>query len=220
VLGVPPTPYRKDVTQFLEYHGLDPLHVEQLTRTVPEDVATWRDHLFAAGGRPDKDGKPRPATNATIARKMTALRSFFSYLQVAGYRGGNPAHPNFVDAPAMPSEGITPGIAPKLIVKLLDAPQPDTPLGLRDRAWLALLTYMAVRVEELSLINVGNIVRDGEHLTVRSSTQVTEVGSQCFGVEFTDFHRVSLDIYRRTAKSFLCLAAGEATAMPAYGIFR
>ena len=159
--------YRNDVEQFLEFHGLETTHIEQMTRMVPDDVSSWRDFLMEEGGRPDPDGNSTPASNATVARKMTALRSFFSYLQVAGYRGGNPAHPQFVDAPSMPSEGVTPGVPPKQMVKLLDAPEADTPLGIRDRAWLALLTYMAVRVEELSQINVGNIVRDGEHLIVR-----------------------------------------------------
>ena len=159
--------YRTDVEQFLNFHGLNPTHIEQMTRMVPDDVSSWRDHLLAAGGNPDKDGNPKPASNATVARKMTALRSFFSYLQVGGYRGGNPAHPNFVDAPKMPDEGLTPAIPPKQVTKLLDAPDTDTPIGIRDRGWLGLLAYMALRVDELYQINVGNIARDGEHTIIR-----------------------------------------------------
>lgn len=159
--------YKKDVEQFLEYCGLNPRQVEELIRIVPDDVSGWRDYLMSAGGRRDEDGNPTPASNATVARKMTALRSFFTYLQVGGYRGGNPAHPNFVDSPKMPTEGLTPAIPPKQMVKLLDAPESDTPIGLRDRAWLGLLTYMALRVEELHFINVGNIKQDGEHTVIQ-----------------------------------------------------
>lgn len=164
--------YRKDVEQFLAFHGLGPTHIEQMTRMVPADVSGWRDMLMQSGGRPHKDGTTTPASDATIARKMTALRSFFSYLQRAGYRGGNPAHPDFVDAPSMPNIGLTPEIPPSLLIKLLDAPEivdidgAKLPLGIRDRGWLALLAYMALRVEELHTITVGSIKRDGEHTVI------------------------------------------------------
>jgi len=159
--------YRKDVLQFLNFHRLDPDHLEQLTRIIPEDVTLWRDHLLAAGGRPDKDGSSTPAANSTVARKITALRSFFSYLQVAGYRGGNPAHPNFVKTPTVSKEGKTPAIHPKLIKLLLEESNVSLPVGQRDQAILAIFAYMALRVDELHHVNVGNIARDGEHTIIR-----------------------------------------------------
>ena len=159
--------YRRDVEQFLTFHGLKPHHVEELTCMVPEHITSWRDHLLASGGRRDIDGQPRPASNATVARKITALRSFFSFLQTAGYRGGNPAHPNFVRSPKVPDDGLTPAIPPKQMAKLLDAPDEDTPVGIRDRAILAAFAYMALRVDELHHIKVGNITRDGEHTVIR-----------------------------------------------------
>lgn len=137
-----------------------------MTQMVPEDVSRWRDHLLSVGGKVDKFGTPTPASNATVARKMTALRSFFSYLQVHGYRGPNPAHPDFVSSPKMPTEGLTPGIPPRQMAALLDAPD-DNPIGIRDKGWLALLTYLALRVDELHHIDVGNVARDGEHLVIR-----------------------------------------------------
>ncbi|MEZ6117139.1 MAG: site-specific integrase [Pirellulaceae bacterium] len=84
--------YRKDVEQFLDFHGLAPTHIEQMTLMVPSDITAWRDHLLAHGGRPDLEGNPTAASNATVSRKITALRSFFSFLQVGGYRGAGSAN--------------------------------------------------------------------------------------------------------------------------------
>lgn len=158
--------YRKDVEQFLAFHNLHPTHVEQMTRMTPDDVTAWRDHLLAEGGRIDEEGNTTPASNATVVRKITAMRSFFSFLQVGGYRGGNPAHPNFVRSPKVPDEGLTPAIPPKQMARLLDAPDADTPVGIRDRAIVACFAYMALRVNELHHIKVGNISRDGEHTII------------------------------------------------------
>jgi len=159
--------YRLDVEQFLEHLGINAQHIEHMTRILPADVTAWRDHLLRAGGRPDPDGNPQPASNATVARKLTALRSFFSFLQSYGYRGANPAHPDFVKAPKVPDKGTTPSIHPKLVAKLLDCPDAETSVGVRDRAILAVFAYMALRVDEIHHINVGNIIRDGEHTIIK-----------------------------------------------------
>ena len=61
----------------------------RLAAIVPRQVAGWRDSLREQG-----------LTNSSIRRKMTALRSLYSYLQTYGYTGVNPAHGDFVTAPA------------------------------------------------------------------------------------------------------------------------
>ncbi len=159
--------YGNDLDQFLAFHGINPTHIEQMAWIVPEQVTSWRDHLLKFGGRNDSFGNPQPAANSTVTRKLTALRSFFSFLQSYGYRGANPAHPDFVKAPHVSDKGLTPAIMPKLMARLLDAPDIDKPTGIRDRALLSVFAYMAVRVDELHHMKVGNIVRDGEHTIIR-----------------------------------------------------
>lgn len=159
--------YSNDLDQFLEFHGINPTHIEHMTRILPEQVTSWRDHLKREGGRVDAEGNPQPAANSTIARKMTALRSFFSFLQNYGYRGANPAHPDFVAAPKVSDKGTTPAIEGKRMRMLLEAPNEELPTGIRDRALLAVFAYMALRVDELHQIKVGNIVRDGEHTIIK-----------------------------------------------------
>ncbi|QDS95923.1 Tyrosine recombinase XerD [Roseimaritima multifibrata] len=136
-------------------------------RNLPALVTAWRDHLLAEGGRPELDGTPTPGENSTVSRKITSLRSFFSFLQNYGYRGANPAAPDFIKVPKASDKGLTPSILPKLVGQLLEAPDAEIPARVRDRAVLAVFTYMALRVDELHHINVGNIFRDGEHTVIR-----------------------------------------------------
>lgn len=144
--------YQRDLVQFLEFTGINKERPAELTRIHPEQIAAWRDSLRANG-----------RTNATIRRKLTALRSLFSYLQLYGYVGANPAHGKFVKAPAVSRDGKTVGLAPKQCRLLLDAPDSLTPMGLRDRAMLGVLAYSACRVGELVTLRVGDFKTSGEH---------------------------------------------------------
>src|SRR5579885_836909 len=93
--------YDRDIRQFLAFVGISGNQPEKLTAVRPEHVSAWRDHLQAQG-----------LTNSSIRRKMTALRSLFSYLQTYGYMGLNPAHGDFVVAPAPHRDGKTVALSP------------------------------------------------------------------------------------------------------------
>lgn len=155
--------YESDLAQFLAHAGIEPGAWEQLAAVRPEHVAAWRDGL-AAGGM----------TNSTIRRKMTALRSLFSYLKTYGYTGANPAHSDFVAAPHVPRDGKTVGLTPGDCRRLLDAPEIEDeeakdpaeqiiPVGIRDRALLAVLAFSACRVGELVKLKVRDYRTHGEH---------------------------------------------------------
>lgn len=144
--------YRCDLDQYFKFAGINLACPEQLLETRPEDVASWRERLQDQG-----------LANSTVARRLTVLRSLFSYLQVYGYTGANPAHSKFVAAPPVPRDGKTVGLSPKDCRRLLDAPDSSTPVGLRDRALLATLAYSACRVGELVQLTVGDFKSSGEH---------------------------------------------------------
>lgn len=144
--------YRRDLDQFLKFAGVPSAQPEQLLDARPEDIAAWRERLQDQG-----------LANSTVARKLTVLRSMFSYLQVYGYTGANPAHSKFVAAPPVPRDGKTVGLSPRDCRRLMDAPDPATPVGLRDRAILATLAYSACRVGELVRLRVQDFKTSGEH---------------------------------------------------------
>jgi integrase/recombinase XerD len=155
--------YQSDLDQFLAHVGIEAGAWEQLVCIRPEDVAAWRDTLAA-----DEQ------TNSTIRRKLTALRSLFSYLKTYGYTGANPAHSDFVSAPAVSRDGKTVGLSPFDCRRLLDAPKIEDlnikdegkrliPVGIRDRAMFAVLAYSGCRVGELVKLRVRDYRTNGEH---------------------------------------------------------
>lgn len=144
--------YETDLGQFLAAARIAPEALEQLTSVRPEQIGLWRDQLAQAG-----------QTNSTIRRKLTTLRSLFAYLQTYGYTGANPAHGKFVKAPAVPRDGKTVGLSPQDCRRLLDAPDAATPVGVRDRALLAVLAYSGCRVGELVGLRVRDYKTTGEH---------------------------------------------------------
>lgn len=146
------TNYARDLQQFLAFLRVPPYRPDALASVRPHHVALWRDHLRDSG-----------LTNTSIRRKITVLRSLFSYLKTYGYAGANPAHSDFVEAPAVPRDGKTVGLSPHECRRLIDAPDPATPVGIRDRAILAVLAYSACRVGELARLQVCDYKTTGGH---------------------------------------------------------
>lgn len=144
--------YVRDLRAFLTWAQIPDGELETLTTIRPGQIAAWRDHL-----------RERGLGNAAILRKITVLRSLFSYLQTYGYTGANPAHSDFVQAPAVPRDGKTVGLTPEDCRRLLEAPDPSTPVGIRDRAILATLAYSACRVGELARLRVRDYRESGGH---------------------------------------------------------
>lgn len=144
--------YARELRQFLDFVGISPDHPEQLVTVRPHQVAAWRDQLREDG-----------LSNVAIVRKITVLRSLFSYLQTYGYAGANPAHSDFVMVPPVPRDGKTVGLSPEDCRRLIDAPDPNTPVGLRDRALLGVLAYTGCRVGELTRLRVMDYKETGGH---------------------------------------------------------
>ena len=144
--------YALDLRQFFAFMMISQAHLDRLATVRPQQVAAWRDSMHERG-----------LSNSSIRRKMTAVRSLFGYLQRYGYIGGNPAHGDFVDAPAVPRDGKTVGLAPQDCRRLIDAPDPATPVGIRDRAILAVLAYSGCRVGELVRLRVMDYMQTSGH---------------------------------------------------------
>jgi integrase/recombinase XerD len=150
--------YASDLEQFSCFADIAASEWEQLASIRPEHVSRWRDALAASG-----------LTGSSIRRKLTTLRSLFSYLQTYGYTGANPAHGKFVKAPAVPRDGKTVCLSPHDCRRMLEAPLVKDrqgeliPAGVRDRAMLAVFAYSGCRVGELVRLRICDYKTTGEH---------------------------------------------------------
>jgi len=130
--------YRADLKEFIEHGGN--LRPEQFS---PKEVALFFSHLSGKGRKP-----------ATLARKISSLKTFFEYLKENGYIRENPArsyqapkiaryHPDYLSAAEI-----------EQIIKKIDT---TTSLGKRNRAMVELLYGSGLRLSELIGLKLGDI---------------------------------------------------------------
>jgi len=104
------------------------------------------------------DLKQRGYTETSVARKVAALRSFFSFLSAEGTVSVNPAEG--LTSPRV-GKSLPKAISPNEVDELLEQPaRRSTPEARRDRAMLELLYATGMRVTELVSLDIGNLNLD------------------------------------------------------------
>jgi site-specific recombinase XerD len=147
--------YQNDLQDFCGFVGL--AGADEFRAVTRAHVLAWRADL-----------EQRGLAGATIRRKLAALASLFDHLlENNAVVGGNPVHG--VKRPKIDSnEGKTPALGDHQAKALLEAPDPDTLKGQRDRAILAVLLYHGLRREEAALLRMADILerRGIKHLRI------------------------------------------------------
>ena len=100
---------------------------------------------------------------ATIAKKLSALRSFFSFLKRKGIIEDNPVA--LIKTPKVQKK-LPVFLSVDEAARLADLSWPETPAGLRNRAIIEMLYGSGLRVSELVSINMDSIDMEKRILTV------------------------------------------------------
>jgi integrase/recombinase XerC len=146
--------YERDLSQFITFaaagtgrgNTLQPKHL---------DRAVIRGYL----GELYRQGQAR----SSVARKVSALRTFTRYLRREGFIDADPA----VLAVAPKREQKVPAhLSVDEMVQLLETPDVSTPLGRRDRAMLELFYASGIRLSELVALDLEDVDLAGRMVRV------------------------------------------------------
>ncbi|MFC0007582.1 tyrosine-type recombinase/integrase [Micromonospora siamensis] len=152
--------YRRDVATWLAWcdrRDLDPLRANFL------DVNTYARELEATRGV--RSG--RPLTPATVARRLSALSSWYDFLVRLRAIDANPVAG--ADRPRIDRDhSATIGLTPDEVDALLAAAEADAgPTAARNRAAIALLADLGLRVGELISLDLTDLGAERGHRSVR-----------------------------------------------------
>jgi len=100
---------------------------------------------------------------SSIARKLSAIRSFYRYLVREGKVSVNPLEK--VTSPKL-DRRLPSFLTVEETVRLLEAPDRSTPQGRRDRALLEMLYASGMRVSELENINIEQLSMETNEIRV------------------------------------------------------
>jgi len=142
--------YRTDLADFFKFlRGKEIGLLDEVDRHVLRDYLS---HLVGRG-----------VVKASIARKLSAIRSFYRYLVREEIVATNPIEK--ISSPKL-DKRLPSFLTMEEVERLLSAPDLSTPLGQRDRALLELLYASGLRVSELVNLTLGQIDLDSNEIRV------------------------------------------------------
>lgn len=178
--------YARDAAHFLDF-----LAAEGVTDWSQVDVARARRYLVRLA---------TSRSRATVARRLSALRTLFRFLVRTGRVPANPFRG--LRAPRR-GRRLPNYLSPAQVRGLLEAPDTATPLGLRDRALLELLYGSGLRLGEALALRAED-VRSGREV------RVVGKGNRERVVLLTQAARSALDAYLEHGRPQLAKPGVEA----------
>jgi len=142
--------YKSDLLDFFRF--LKEKKVATLDEVNRQVLRDYLGHLVGRG-----------IVKGSIARKLSAIRSFYRYLMREKLITANPIER--ISSPKL-DRRLPLFLTLNEVKQLLEAPDPSTPQGLRDRALLELLYASGLRVSELTSLELGQINLDSNEIRV------------------------------------------------------
>lgn len=126
------------------------------SEVVPQDVILWRDRL-----------RSQKKSAATVAFKLSVIRSFFEYLKAAGTVPLNPASTKLVSPPELPSEPVGRALTAREVRYLLSGPDREKSEGARDYALMLVMLRLSLRVSEVCSLRASSVKWNHGRWTLR-----------------------------------------------------
>jgi integrase/recombinase XerD len=175
--------YSRAVREFFQF-----VSMKHPTQVVPNDVLLWRDRL-----------RSQKKSAATVAFKLSVVRSFFEYLKAAGALPLNPASTKLVSPPELRSEPAGRALSAKEVRYLLSGPDREKPEGARDYALMFVMLRLSLRVSEVCSLRASSVKWSHGRWTLRSKVKGgrEEVWPLPREVKEAIDHYLRLDLKRR-----------------------
>ncbi len=132
--------YRNDLNKLLEWMKNHNYRLDFISTAGLQEYQSWL---------VDKDYK-----QTSRARMLSAIRRLFQYLHREKHRGDDPSA--LLVSPKLPKR-LPKDLSEEQVDALLEAPDPNNPIELRDKAMLELLYATGLRVTELVSLTMENI---------------------------------------------------------------
>jgi len=148
--------YRNDLTQFDRF---------SLTARHGQKGRAWQEVDGDAVVAFVADLRARSYKDATVARKVAAVKSFFGFLTAEGLVEQDPTEN--LKSPQV-GKSLPRALSPQEVDELLEQPaRKNTPESRRDKAMLELLYATGLRVTELVSLDLVDIALESDPVTVR-----------------------------------------------------
>jgi integrase/recombinase XerD len=145
--------YRRDLRRYLDF-----LAKRDITEPGQVEEATIRSFVASLSAATYGEGDDeRPYRASSVARTLSSVRSFHRFMVRDGVADRDPA--GGVSQPKLPRSLPRP-LTVEEVIRLLEAPDPATPVGIRDRAILELLYGAGLRISELVGLDVDDVDLD------------------------------------------------------------
>ncbi len=170
--------YHRDLQDFSEF--LERTGIEGPEKVEPETVLLFLEDL-----------KRKGLSARSLARKLSALRTFFRFLELEGRLEKNPLA--LIESPKLP-QNLPKVLTVEEVERLLAAPDTSTPQGLRDKAMLETLYATGLRVSELVALTFAQLNLSAGFVRIFGK------GSKERLVPLGDYARDYLERYLREAR--------------------
>lgn len=209
---------RVPIMRFLRYLEVERNYSALTLKSYGEDLEAWliyeKELHSGTCPRPDRIDAPElrgyvlamheaDYARTTISRRLASLRGFYRFGEREGWATSNPTSA-LVNPRTRRSLPFV--LSKEEVERLLDAPDLDTPLGVRDRAILETIYSAGLRVSECIGLRFADILGDESLLRVRGKGRKERLAF--LGL----YAREALWRYLREARQFLEDAKGWSTA--------
>lgn len=151
--------------QFEDYLRIELRRAEQTVETYMREALSFNHFIYRRDMEPEDAGpgevidfciekQSLGADKRTVAKSLSALRSFFTFLIAEGYRTTNPAEE--IERPRM-NRAIPQVLPRKEVDAFLNAIDYTKPVGLRDRALFEMIYSCGLRITEAVELKAGQL---------------------------------------------------------------